>query len=112
MTGIEKRESNLKPFRKGEDRARQSPGRPKTVDFAAAFREFASLPARQQSLFKALLKKKPDIAMAHLAGKPTETQVQLVGEMRQAETEKAVARVLALGGIQSPNETPLPTQKT
>ncbi len=73
MQAVEKREfnvKNLKPFKKGEDRARKSPGRPKTVDFAAAFREFASTPERQRALYQALLKKKPDIALAHLAGKP------------------------------------------
>lgn len=40
---------------------------------------------------------------AYAYGKPIETQVQLAGDMEQFETEKAVARVLALGGIQSPS---------
>jgi hypothetical protein len=83
---------NLKPFRKGEARARCSPGRPRTVDFAAKFREYMSDPARTRQLFDALRKKKSDIAMAHLAGKPIETNVNLNREASADEIADALAR--------------------
>lgn len=102
MQAVAKREYNVKnltPFKKGEERARKSPGRPKTVDFAAAFREYAAQGKRADQLFRDLMKKKPDVAMAHLAGKPVETQLQLTKEMDETETEKAVARIIAKGGL-------------
>ena len=50
----------------------KSPGRPKTVDFVAAFRDYMSDPARTKALFETMRKKKADISMYYLGGKPLE----------------------------------------
>ncbi len=85
------------PWKKGDKSIPKSPGRPKSIDFAKAFREFASQGQRADQLFQRLLKKKPETAMAHLAGKPVETQVQLTAESSVEAIAVALARLRKQG---------------
>jgi hypothetical protein len=62
---------NLRPWKKGV-KQKPGPGRPKTKDFAAEFLAYVSQGNRAEKLFAEMLKKKPDIAMHYLAGKPRE----------------------------------------
>ena len=95
----DKRLKNLRPWKKGEAPRVKSPGRPRTVDFAAAFRLYMSNPSRTKQLFDSLRKKKSDIAMAHLAGKPVETNVNLNREATAEEIADALARRDAKGSV-------------
>ena len=70
-----------------------------SADFAAAFRLYMSNPARTKQLFDSLRKKKSDIAMAHLAGKPVETNVNLNREATSEEIADVLARRDAKGSV-------------
>lgn len=63
--------ANLRPFKKGGN-IPKSPGRPRSIDFAQAFRDHMNQGKRAEQLFTLVRKKKPDVAMYYLAGKPLE----------------------------------------
>jgi len=104
----DKRLKNLRPWKKGQAPRPKHPGRPRTADFAAAFREFMDRPDRIKQLFDTLRKKKSETAMYYLAGKPLERTVTVAVESSIDQLAKAVVRLEKQGGT----NLPAPTEKT
>lgn len=97
-------ESQLKNLEKRKRFGKEQPpakngGRPRTVKMSEYWREWLQNPDNRKALTKRMLRLKPDVIIHYAEGKPIETQVQLSGELDETETEKAVARVLALRGV-------------
>lgn len=112
MTGIKKRELNLIPFGKG-NQAAKGHGRPKNLDFVAAFREYAEQGKRPEQLFADLLKKKPFEAMHYLGGKPREMIV--IDQTLKAEitTQEVVDAAKAIRAeLDSPSQAQIASAST
>lgn len=89
-------------WKKGEAPKVKSPGRPPTKNIGEYYRYWLAQGKNIEKITARLVRLKPDVILHYAHGKPLETQVQLVGGMAQLETEKAVARVLALQGMSEP----------
>lgn len=83
--------ANLTPFKKGEARARQSPGRPKRADLVEALRE-TYLDNRQnmRRLIRQAEKKHTDMIFHYVSGKPVE-RIDLSGELKHSVDPNLIA---------------------
>ena len=104
MAQTESQLKNLeKRLRFGKERPpAKSPGRPRTADFSAAFREYVDQGKKPKELFDRILKHKPEVAMYYLAGKPLERTVTVNVESTIDQLAKAVVRLEKQGGTNLP----------
>jgi hypothetical protein len=92
----EKNLRNLKPFQKGEARARMSPGRPRKPDWVAELERLAATPKERIPFLRRMLHKYPVHAMHYLAGKPLEqvrVEATTTNKFSQDDIELAAAAV-------------------
>jgi hypothetical protein len=107
--------ANLIPhrFKKGEARARMSPGRPKKLDWVYELEALAQTPKERKPFLERLLRKHPVDAMHYIVGKPRETVVidqTLKAEIATSEVIDAARQIRAEIEKQAKTELSVPVK--